>query len=175
MKTLVYAEHDNASLKDATLAVVTAASQIGEVHVLVAGSGCGAVAEQAGTFSAELNSRKIELQRDPVPRTSPGCPPSNRAKGRPLARARLSTCKPSRPGRLRSSSTTSGCACCQAARASAPSAHSSTRMALRSRLRCSVVASVGSSSIKSRRMRCVGWGLENGFGFGFPLGFRTAN
>ena len=29
---LVYAEHDNASLKDATLAVVTAASQLGEVH-----------------------------------------------------------------------------------------------------------------------------------------------
>ena len=47
MKTLVYAEHDNASLKDATLAVVTAASQLGEVHILVAGSGCGAVADQA--------------------------------------------------------------------------------------------------------------------------------
>ena len=42
MKTLVYAEHDNASLKDATLAVVTAASQLGEVHILVAGAGCGA-------------------------------------------------------------------------------------------------------------------------------------
>ena len=57
MKTLVYAEHDNASLKDATLAVVTAASQLGEVHILVAGSGCGAVAEAAAkiagaTFSA---------------------------------------------------------------------------------------------------------------------------
>ena len=51
MKTLVYAEHDNASLKDATLAVVTAASQIGEVHVLVAGSGCGTVAEQAAKIS----------------------------------------------------------------------------------------------------------------------------
>ena len=47
MKTLVYAEHDNATLKDATLAVVTAASQLGEVHVLVVGSGCSAVAEQA--------------------------------------------------------------------------------------------------------------------------------
>jgi electron transfer flavoprotein alpha subunit len=47
MKTLVYVEHDNASMKDATLAVVTAASQLGEVHLLVAGSGCGAVAEQA--------------------------------------------------------------------------------------------------------------------------------
>ncbi len=47
MKTLVYAEHDNATLKDATLAVVTAASQLGEVHILVVGSDCGAVAEQA--------------------------------------------------------------------------------------------------------------------------------
>ena len=38
MSVLVYAEHDNASLKDATLAVVTAAAKLGEVHVLVAGS-----------------------------------------------------------------------------------------------------------------------------------------
>ncbi|WRH76714.1 MAG: electron transfer flavoprotein subunit alpha/FixB family protein [Sphingobium sp.] len=47
MKTLVYVEHDNASMKDATLAVVTAAAQLGEVHALVAGHGCGAVAEAA--------------------------------------------------------------------------------------------------------------------------------
>ena len=47
MTTLVYAEHDNASLKDATLAVVTAAAQLGEVHVLVAGSGAAAVADAA--------------------------------------------------------------------------------------------------------------------------------
>jgi electron transfer flavoprotein alpha subunit len=46
MKTLVYVEHDNASMKDATLAVVTAAAQLGEVHALVAGAGCGAVAAQ---------------------------------------------------------------------------------------------------------------------------------
>ncbi|MCW3846851.1 electron transfer flavoprotein subunit alpha/FixB family protein [Sphingomonas sp. LB-2] len=47
MKTLVWVEHDNAAVKDATLAVVTAASQLGEVHLLVAGSGCKAVADQA--------------------------------------------------------------------------------------------------------------------------------
>ncbi len=47
MKTLVYVEHDNAEMKDATLAVITAAAQLGEVHLLVAGSGCGAVADQA--------------------------------------------------------------------------------------------------------------------------------
>jgi electron transfer flavoprotein alpha subunit len=51
MKTLVYVEHDNAAMKDATLAVVTAASQLGEVHLLVAGSGCGAVAEQASKIA----------------------------------------------------------------------------------------------------------------------------
>ena len=47
MTVLVYAEHDNASLKDATLAVVTAAAKLGDVHVLVAGAGCGAAAEAA--------------------------------------------------------------------------------------------------------------------------------
>jgi electron transfer flavoprotein alpha subunit len=48
MSILVIAEHDNASLKTATLNAVTAATKIGgEVHILVAGSGCAAVAEQA--------------------------------------------------------------------------------------------------------------------------------
>ncbi|MGX7893946.1 electron transfer flavoprotein subunit alpha/FixB family protein [Tsuneonella sp. HG222] len=47
MKTLVYAEHDNQHLKDATLATVTAAGKLGEVHLLVAGSGCRAVADAA--------------------------------------------------------------------------------------------------------------------------------
>ena len=51
MSVLVYAEHDNASLKDATLAVVTAGAQLGEVHVLVAGSGCGAAAEAAAKIA----------------------------------------------------------------------------------------------------------------------------
>ena len=47
MSILVIAEHDNASLKAATLNAVTAAVKIGgEVHVLVAGAGCAAVAEQ---------------------------------------------------------------------------------------------------------------------------------
>ncbi|HEX5645193.1 MAG TPA: electron transfer flavoprotein subunit alpha/FixB family protein [Erythrobacter sp.] len=47
MKTLVWVEHDNAAMKDATLAAVTAAGKLGEVHLLVAGSGCATVAEQA--------------------------------------------------------------------------------------------------------------------------------
>jgi electron transfer flavoprotein alpha subunit len=51
MKTLVLVEHDNISVKDATLAVVTAASQLGEVHLLVAGSGCAAVADAAAKIA----------------------------------------------------------------------------------------------------------------------------
>ena len=48
MSILVIAEHDNAVLKTATLNAVTAAAKIGgEIHILVAGAGCGGVAEQA--------------------------------------------------------------------------------------------------------------------------------
>jgi len=50
-KTLVWVEHDNASVKDATLAAVTAASQLGEVHLLVAGSGAQAVADEAAKIA----------------------------------------------------------------------------------------------------------------------------
>ncbi|WP_029936907.1 electron transfer flavoprotein subunit alpha/FixB family protein [Sphingomonas sp. UNC305MFCol5.2] len=51
MKTLVWVEHDNKQVKDATLAAVTAASQLGEVHLLVAGSGCAAVADEAAKIA----------------------------------------------------------------------------------------------------------------------------
>jgi len=51
MRTLVWVEHDNAVVKDATLAVVTAAAQLGEVHLLVAGSGCRAVADAAAQIA----------------------------------------------------------------------------------------------------------------------------
>jgi len=51
MSVLVFVEHDNASLKDATLATVTAAAKLGEVHALVAGSGCGAVAQEAAKIA----------------------------------------------------------------------------------------------------------------------------
>ena len=48
MKTLVIAEHDNASLKAATLNAVAAAGALGgEVDILVAGAGCGAAADAA--------------------------------------------------------------------------------------------------------------------------------
>jgi electron transfer flavoprotein alpha subunit len=51
MKTLVLVEHEGGHIKDATLAAVTAASQLGEVHLLVAGSGVGAVAEAAAKIA----------------------------------------------------------------------------------------------------------------------------
>lgn len=51
MKTLVWVEHDNQNVKDATLAVVTAAAKLGEVHLLVAGEGVGGVAEQAARIA----------------------------------------------------------------------------------------------------------------------------
>ncbi|WP_293745906.1 FAD-binding protein [uncultured Paraglaciecola sp.] len=48
MAILVYAEHDNEQLKTETHKLMHAASQLGgEIHLLVAGSGCAAVAEQA--------------------------------------------------------------------------------------------------------------------------------
>lgn len=48
MSILVIAEHDNASLKGATLNTLTAAAAIGgEIHLLVAGSDCGVAAKEA--------------------------------------------------------------------------------------------------------------------------------
>ena len=51
MKTLVWVEHDGATVKDATLSAVTAAAKLGEVHLLVAGQGVGAVADQAAKIA----------------------------------------------------------------------------------------------------------------------------
>jgi electron transfer flavoprotein alpha subunit len=44
---LVWAEHDHAALKEATLHAVSAATQLGEVHLLIAGAGVAAVAQAA--------------------------------------------------------------------------------------------------------------------------------
>ena len=52
MTSLVIAEHDNASIKGATLNTITAALQCGaEVHVLVAGHNAGAAAAQAAQIA----------------------------------------------------------------------------------------------------------------------------
>ncbi len=51
MKTLVWVEHDNSSVKDATLSAVTAAAKLGEVTALVAGAGCDAAADAAAKIA----------------------------------------------------------------------------------------------------------------------------
>jgi electron transfer flavoprotein alpha subunit len=61
MTALVIAEHDNASIKPATLNTVTAAAQCGgEVHVLVAGLNAGAAAQAAGQIAGV--SRVIHVE-----------------------------------------------------------------------------------------------------------------
>ncbi|MBM7408215.1 MULTISPECIES: electron transfer flavoprotein subunit alpha/FixB family protein [Sphingomonas] len=51
MKTLVWVEHDGSTVKDATLAAVTAASKLGEVNLLVAGQGVDGVAQAAAQIA----------------------------------------------------------------------------------------------------------------------------
>jgi electron transfer flavoprotein alpha subunit len=51
MKTLVLVEHDGSHIKDATLAAVTAASKLGEIHLLVAGKDVGGVADAASKIA----------------------------------------------------------------------------------------------------------------------------
>ena len=51
MSVLVIAEHDNASIKGATLNTVTAAVACGDVHVLVAGHNAGAAAQAAAQIA----------------------------------------------------------------------------------------------------------------------------
>src|SRR5262249_37240753 len=63
MTTLLVAEHDNTTIKDATNKALTAAKALGaDVHVLVAGKGCRAVAEAA----AKLDGVKKVLIADDV-------------------------------------------------------------------------------------------------------------
>jgi len=51
VKTLVWVEHDGGSVKDATLATVTAAGKLGEVHLIVAGQGVDGVAQAAARIA----------------------------------------------------------------------------------------------------------------------------
>ena len=51
MSVLVIAEHDNAELKPATLNTVAAATQLGDVDILVAGDNCSAVADTAAKIA----------------------------------------------------------------------------------------------------------------------------
>jgi electron transfer flavoprotein alpha subunit len=64
MTTLLLAEHDNKTLRDTTAKALTAAKQMGnEVHVLVAGQGCKAVADAA----AKLDGVSKVLLADAAP------------------------------------------------------------------------------------------------------------
>jgi electron transfer flavoprotein alpha subunit len=61
MTSLVIAEHDNASIRPATLNTVTAASQCGgEVHVLVAGEGAEAAAQAASQIAGVVKVIHVE-------------------------------------------------------------------------------------------------------------------
>jgi electron transfer flavoprotein alpha subunit len=51
MSVLVLVEHDGKSIKDATLAAVTAGAKLGDVNALVVGNNVGAVAQAAGKIS----------------------------------------------------------------------------------------------------------------------------
>jgi electron transfer flavoprotein alpha subunit len=51
MTVLVLVEHDGSSIKDATLATVTAAAKLGEVHALVAGSNVDGAAQAAAKIA----------------------------------------------------------------------------------------------------------------------------
>ncbi len=64
MPTLLIGEHDNKSLKDATNKAFTAAKAIGvDVHILVAGNGCKAVAEAAAKLDGV---KKVLLAEAPA-------------------------------------------------------------------------------------------------------------
>jgi len=63
MATLLIADHDNASLSDQTAKALTAAIEIGDdIHVLVAGKGCGPAAEAASKLSGV--SKVISVEAD---------------------------------------------------------------------------------------------------------------
>ena len=61
MTVLLIAEHDNATLKPATLNAATAAAKLGDFDILVAGSGCAAVADAAAKIAG---AKKVLLVDD---------------------------------------------------------------------------------------------------------------
>jgi len=60
MSVLVIAEHNNKTLSDSTLSTVTAAKKLGDVTILVAGSGCGDVADQAAKIDGVTTILKTD-------------------------------------------------------------------------------------------------------------------
>ena len=78
MKTLVLVEHDGSAIKDATLAAVTAAAKLGEVHLLVAGKGverhCPSGGEDRRCRQGPCR-RRATISSTSWPRTSHRSPP----------------------------------------------------------------------------------------------------
>ncbi|WP_420138772.1 electron transfer flavoprotein subunit alpha/FixB family protein [Sphingomonas sp.] len=65
MSVLVLIEHGEGALKDASLSTITAATQLGEVHALVAGD--GAEAQQAAEAAAKVQGvAKVLIASDPA-------------------------------------------------------------------------------------------------------------
>ena len=60
MAVLVIAEHDNKTLKRATLQAVDAATRLGEVHLLVLGSGVDAVAQAAAKVAGVAQVKVVD-------------------------------------------------------------------------------------------------------------------
>jgi electron transfer flavoprotein alpha subunit len=60
MSVLVLADHDNTSLKPATLNAVAAAARLGEVHVLVAGKDCDGAAAAAAAVAGVAKVLKAD-------------------------------------------------------------------------------------------------------------------
>lgn len=60
---LVWVEHEGGTLRDATYSTVTAASKLGEVHAIVAGSGVSAVTQAASQIAGVT---KVHVADDPA-------------------------------------------------------------------------------------------------------------
>ena len=72
MTSLILAEHDNAALKPVTLTAVTAAKEIGgDVHILVAGKGCRAVADEAAKIDGVTKVRIADADQYAHPLAEP--------------------------------------------------------------------------------------------------------
>jgi electron transfer flavoprotein alpha subunit len=60
MTVLVIAEHDNQNLKASTLNTITAANKLGDVEVLVAGSSCSSVSDEASKINGVTKVLKAD-------------------------------------------------------------------------------------------------------------------
>ena len=69
MSVLVLVEHDGSTIKDATLATVTAAGKLGEVNALVAGNDVDGVAQAAAKIAGRWQG--LRRKRPALEHSSP--------------------------------------------------------------------------------------------------------